>query len=79
RETGLSWEDWFYQGGEDYELLFAASSGFDVSRYCTIEPEMKPIRIGEFSNEVDGVMTDSQGIRTALRSGGFDHMRALLF
>ena len=79
RETGRSWEEWFFHGGEDYELLFAASPEFDVSRCTLVLPEMQPIRIGEFSDEIDGVMTDSGEIRTPLRRGGFDHIHALLF
>lgn len=78
RETGCLWEDWFFHGGEDYELLFAASPEFNVSGHAPTEMETVPIRIGIFSNEVEGVVSESSGIRTPLSGGGFDHISALL-
>ena len=72
------WEDWFFHGGEDYELLFAASPDFNVSRYTPAKTENLPIMIGIFSDEVEGVVSESSGIRTPLTGGGFDHISALL-
>lgn len=78
RETDCRWEDWFYHGGEDYELLFAVAPDFDVSRHCTAETGILPMQIGVFSPTAEGVVIDRHGIRTPLDNGGFDHIGAFL-
>jgi thiamine-monophosphate kinase len=78
RETDCSWEDWFFHGGEDYELLFAASPDFVLSRHSAVDADAAPLKIGLFSSSVEGVVVDRNGVVTPLGSGGFDHLSAFL-
>jgi thiamine-monophosphate kinase len=72
------WRDWFYGGGEDYELLFAASPVFDpsalVARYGI------PVTlIGSFTKSAAGVVVcDSAGAVVQLETCGWDHLRNTL-
>jgi thiamine-monophosphate kinase len=65
--------EWYLHGGEDYELLFAASRSFDP--FKIIEGCGVPItRIGTFSKSLKGVrIRDNEGVKP-LRKGGWDHL-----
>lgn len=69
------WRDWFFNGGEDYELLFAASKAFNP--LALINKYRIPItRIGTFTRSVNGVfIRDSAGRIMPLKKGGWDHLR----
>jgi len=68
------WREWLFCGGEDYELLFAASKSFDplpLSRKFNV-----PItRIGTFSSTAKGLsVRDKAGQVRLLEKGGWDHL-----
>lgn len=69
------WRAWFFNGGEDYELLFAASKAFDPS--ALIHAYGIPVtRIGTFTRSVNGVfIRNSAGTIRPLEKGGWDHLR----
>ncbi len=68
------WLELFLHGGEDYELMFAASKGFNP------EPLIKKFgipltRIGTFEKKRRGLfIRNSLGIVMELKKGGWDHM-----
>jgi thiamine-monophosphate kinase len=65
-DLARDWRDWFYHGGEEYELLFACAPDFDPS---PIIPHTPPLLLGHFT-------ADSSGLRVgleALGGGGWDH------
>jgi thiamine-monophosphate kinase len=65
--------DWLLDGGEEYELLFAASPSFRPS-VLPSEYDRKCICIGEFSNNYHGLgIKNKDGIREILK-GGWDHV-----
>jgi thiamine-monophosphate kinase len=72
------WRDWFFNGGEDYELLFAASKAFDPS--SMIRKYRVPVtRIGTFTRSVNGVFVrNPAGSIKPLKKGGWDHLRNAL-
>jgi len=69
------WHTWFFNGGEDYELLFAASKAFDP--LALINKYRIPItRIGTFTRSASGVfIRDSAGTIRPLKKGGWDHLK----
>jgi thiamine-monophosphate kinase len=69
------WHTWFFNGGEDYELLFAAAPGFSPS--SLVKKHGTPItRIGTFKKSVNGVFVrDPAGTVKPLKKGGWDHLR----
>jgi thiamine-monophosphate kinase len=69
------WHRWFFFGGEDYELLFAASKNFDPLA-LTNKYGIPITRIGTFSRSAGGVVVrDSAGTIRPLKKGGWDHLR----
>jgi len=65
---------WFFHGGEDYELLFAANQRFDATavRHASRLPVT---RIGRFSRKVQGVWIESSdGSRSPLANLSWDHI-----
>jgi thiamine-monophosphate kinase len=70
------WRLWFFNGGEDYELLFAASPAFDPA--SLIRKYKVPItRIGTFTTSVNGVFVrDPAGSVKPLEKGGWDHLKS---
>jgi thiamine-monophosphate kinase len=69
------WHAWFFNGGEDYELLFAASKAFDPRLLAKKYRGVPVTRIGTFTRSVDGVFVRGPGrsIRP-LKKGGWDHL-----
>lgn len=67
----VSWNDWFLDGGEDYELIFTA----DVS---WPPPEMiegiSIRRIGSVSANTRGVQVKREGHLVPIERGGWDHL-----
>lgn len=68
-EMDVSWKEWFFNGGEDYELLFTASAEFDPARY----PECQIIRIGTCTSEAGCLMVREHDMIQPLVPGSFDH------
>lgn len=69
---GVPWENWYFHGGEEYELLFAASADF--------EPEISDgmdgcICIGKFTKNVRDVVIDADGDYIGLSRDSFDHIK----
>ncbi|MGD8512428.1 MAG: thiamine-phosphate kinase [Deltaproteobacteria bacterium] len=66
--------DWALHGGEDYELLFAASSS-DQEKIVSLTTKVSdspPTKIGSIIQE-DGIWLDKEAGRERLRSGGYIH------
>lgn len=65
--------EWLLDGGEEYELLFAASPSFQPSALSS-KYDGECICIGEFSNNYQGLgIRNGSGIREILK-GGWDHV-----
>jgi thiamine-monophosphate kinase len=74
-QLGLTWQDWFVHGGEDYELLFGAGPAFEPSRH-TRASGVSLTRIGAFVRAPQGLfMTDTRG-RHRVAPRGWDHLKA---
>jgi thiamine-monophosphate kinase len=70
-----SWLEWVFNGGEDYELLFAASNAFDPSPLIN-KFKIPVTQIGAFTKSVDGVVVrDVTGSARSIEKGGWDHLR----
>jgi thiamine-monophosphate kinase len=70
-ELNVDWREWFFHGGEDYELLFAASAQFD-------QPVRRvPVtRIGVCSSAVKSVyFIHDNGIMKQVAQNGWDHVK----
>jgi thiamine-monophosphate kinase len=78
RRLQKDWRGWYLNGGEDYELLFAAAAAFDPSKL--IASTCIPItRIGVFSRSFKGAgICRSSGEIVPLKQGGWDHCRKAL-
>ena len=66
--------DWALHGGEDYELLFTASSS-DEQKIVSLTTEVSgspPVKIGTVIKE-DGIWLEGETGRNRLRSGGYVH------
>ncbi|MDG5813828.1 thiamine-phosphate kinase [Chitinispirillales bacterium ANBcel5] len=73
------WMDWFFGGGEEYELLFAADSAFDPLS-CGIEQnDLEFIRLGSFNKQIDGVQyRDNNGKLKRIEGRSYDHIARCL-
>ncbi|KMQ52192.1 Thiamine-monophosphate kinase [Chitinispirillum alkaliphilum] len=68
--------EWFYHGGEEYELLFAADETFNPDEKCYKELGLKFISLGRFTPEYNGMMVrDSQNRLQVLTAESYDHCR----
>jgi thiamine-monophosphate kinase len=72
-ELGCDWRDWFYHGGEEYELLVACAPSFnlrDVAGSC------QAVRLGYFTSKLSGVnIRREDGGAEGLPLKGWDHFR----
>ena len=72
------WRRWYLDGGEDYELLFAAAKAFDPSKLIA-KTGIPITRIGTFSRSFKGVcVRRNNGGIAPLSQGGWDHLRKAL-
>jgi thiamine-monophosphate kinase len=78
RELSQPWSDWFYHGGEDYELLFTAAPAFDPSMYAGADGGCRFVCVGECRAGSGALLVDDQGVLTPLNVRGYDHVGALL-
>ena len=66
--------DWFLYGGEDYELLFAASSRFTPASVPN-KSGISLSRIGTFTDRVKGVLFKNiNGTMVKVEKTGWDHL-----
>ncbi len=65
-----SWEEYFLYGGEDYELLFAASQDFAVANY----PGKQLYKIGTATETIEGVVLVVDGKERYVEKGAWDHL-----
>ena len=73
KELGKEWKEWFFHGGEDYELLFAAQESFDPSSLPGSDLEF--ISLGRFSDKYKGLAVQCEGGRVEpLGLGSWDHV-----
>jgi thiamine-monophosphate kinase len=66
--------DWALHGGEDYELLFTASSS-DEEKIVSLTTKVSgspPTKIGTIVKE-DGIWLETETGRKRLQSGGYVH------
>ncbi|HEX3019597.1 MAG TPA: thiamine-phosphate kinase [Chitinispirillaceae bacterium] len=73
-DVGISLQEWYLHGGEDYELLFAASSRFDP---FSIRPEFCDglFCIGQFTSKHSGLFLENGGLTSEVSPGSWDHFR----
>jgi thiamine-monophosphate kinase len=74
REMNHLWQQWFYHGGEDYELLFTASAAFNPAHYLSLTKEKALLCIGECTDTVSGVMVRDGDTLLPLSYNGYDHI-----
>ncbi len=71
-QLGLDWNEWFYHGGEDYELIVAADTTFDPAQYR--DHQVQFVRLGSFSDEFSGVMVAGpKDTMLPLKCRSYDH------
>ncbi len=72
-EVGIDLKQWYLHGGEDYELLFAASSKFDP---LSVAPEYSAglVCIGQFTDNCSGLFLDENGLISEVACGSWDHL-----
>jgi thiamine monophosphate kinase len=73
RELGVSWQEWALHGGEEYELLFAASKSFspeDVPK----EFRRRLIRLGVFTDKHSDIVLLESGRKKIIPKKGWDHI-----
>jgi thiamine-monophosphate kinase len=68
----IPWEKWYFHGGEEYELLFAASADFKPE---TVDGMNGAICIGMFTKKVSDVVIDADGDYIGLSRNSFDHIK----
>lgn len=75
RDAKIPWQEWFFHGGEDYELLFATEPGFNPDDCGRIDSGVRCIRIGTCTDTVNEVMVSTAKGTIPLERGAFDHLR----
>ncbi|MDO5575468.1 MAG: thiamine-phosphate kinase [Fibrobacter sp.] len=72
KKLDIDWQEWFMHGGEDYHLLFAASS--ELNPFMAY-PGRNFICLGKFTDDHQGVFTRSSfGERSELFLKSWDHI-----
>jgi thiamine-monophosphate kinase len=76
KELNCGWKDWFFHGGEEYELLFACAPSFDV---CSLDElsHIKPLRLGSFTSQFSGVRLSTGDNTIELEPKSWDHVKAI--
>jgi len=68
-ELGCDWRDWFYHGGEEYELLIACESSADPRQIINSQ---NITRLGHFTSKLPGMFIGAE----ELKSKSWDHCNA---
>ena len=70
-DLNADYKDWFYHGGEEYELLFAADPSIDI---C-VDNKPNLIHLGRFTSKQQGVMIiNDDGDTEELQMKSWDHL-----
>jgi thiamine-monophosphate kinase len=72
-ELRVDYRDWFYHGGEEYELLFAADPSFDprgINGICENRPDMT--RLGYFTSATRKILLRGGAAELPMKS--WDHL-----
>ena len=72
RELGVSWQEWALHGGEEYELLFAASKSFSAGDVPE-EFQRRLIRLGVFTGQRKDLVVRESGRLKRIPKKGWDH------
>jgi thiamine-monophosphate kinase len=71
-ETGADRREWFYHGGEEYELLVACDPSFDLSG---LSLGVSVSRLGSFTSKIEGMIIErGDGTSENLPLRGWDHL-----
>jgi thiamine-monophosphate kinase len=71
-----NWQEWMLNGGEDYELLFAAAPSFDPRPLCRATG-VKCRKLGKFTDKGVGVyIRNPDGTTNPVARGGWDHLKS---
>ncbi len=73
-EVGIAVQDWFLNGGEDYELLFAASNRFDPLSIAS-QYSGGLFCIGQFTSDCHGLFLKKDSFISEVPCCGWDHLR----
>lgn len=73
-EVGIAVQDWFLNGGEDYELLFAASKRFDPLSVGS-QHSGGLFCIGQFTGDRQGLFLQKDSFISEIAGCGWDHFR----
>jgi thiamine-monophosphate kinase len=65
--------EWVINGGEEYELLFAASPSFTPSS-VSLNENTGFFCIGEFTNDYKGLYLRTESGLAEIKTGGWDHI-----
>jgi len=74
KELNCDWKNWFFHGGEEYELLFACDPSFDVRALVGLS-NVKPLRLGVFTSKFSGVRIRRGNDTVELEHSGWDHVK----
>jgi thiamine-monophosphate kinase len=71
-ELDYDWRDWFYHGGEEYELLISCAPSFNP---INIVDDINMLKLGHFTSKLSGVNIYNDGRIDGLPSKSWDHCR----
>lgn len=69
-ELDWDWQDWFYHGGEEYELLLSCAPSFDPRGIINT---VNITRLGFFTSKYSGMFIEGYGGMEELPPRGWDH------
>jgi len=75
KELNCDWKEWFFHGGEEYELLFACAPSFNIEILDTFST-VKPLRLGCFTSQFSGVRLRHGDDTIELEPRSWDHVKA---
>lgn len=73
KELSTPWQQWYFHGGEEYELLFAASGDFSPPHN-----DEELLCIGEWTDRIAGLKVQTPEGLKELLGDGFDHLATTL-
>jgi len=69
------WRNWFFHGGEEYELLFACDPSFQPGALHKLS-DVKPLRLGVFTSQFSGVRLRAGDDTVFLEPESWDHVKS---
>ncbi|MCL2690034.1 MAG: thiamine-phosphate kinase [Chitinispirillia bacterium] len=76
KELNCDWKNWFFHGGEEYELLFACDPSFHPYALDKLS-NVKLLRLGSFTSKLSGVRVRQGDDAVELESRGWDHVKSI--